>query len=79
MSELLDRCNYIERIFNELMSTNSRLQKEAIVKLKLLGYVAMIAENCSIKAPSLYKHYKSKREIFDAVYEKALNKYEKGA
>ena len=31
MSELLDRCNYIERIFNELMSTNSRLQKEAIV------------------------------------------------
>ena len=31
MSELLDRCNYIEHIFNELMSTNSRLQKEAIV------------------------------------------------
>ena len=31
MSELLDRCNYIEHIFNELMSTNSRLQKESIV------------------------------------------------
>lgn len=31
MSELLERCNYIEHIFNELMSTNSRLQKEAIV------------------------------------------------
>ena len=62
------------------MNTKDLLLAEALKLFSAKGYdsvtVAMIAENCSIKAPSLYKHYKSKREIFDAVYEKALNKYD---
>ena len=62
------------------MNTKDLILAEALELFSAKGYdsvtVAMIAENCSIKAPSLYKHYKSKREIFDAVYEKALNKYD---
>ena len=62
------------------MDTKDLILAEALKLFSAKGYdsvtVAMIAENCSIKAPSLYKHYKSKREIFDAVYEKALNKYD---
>ena len=62
------------------MNTKDLILAEALKLFSAKGYdsvtVAMIAENCSIKAPSLYKHYKSKREIFDAVYEKALNKYD---
>ena len=62
------------------MDTQDLILAEALQLFSAKGYdsvtVAMIAENCSIKAPSLYKHYKSKREIFDAVYEKALNKYD---
>ena len=62
------------------MDTKDLILAEALKLFSAKGYdsvtVAMIAENCSIKAPSVYKHYKSKREIFDAVYEKALNKYD---
>ena len=62
------------------MDTKDLILAEALKLFSAKEYdsvtVAMIAENCSIKAPSLYKHYKSKREIFDAVYEKALNKYD---
>ena len=62
------------------MDTKDLILAEALKLFSAKGYdsvtVAMIAENCSIKAPSLYKHYESKREIFDAVYEKALNKYD---
>ena len=62
------------------MNTKDLILAEALKLFSAKGYdsvtVAIIAENCSIKAPSLYKHYKSKREIFDAVYEKALNKYD---
>ena len=62
------------------MNTKDLILAEALKLFSAKGYdsvtVAIIAENCSIKAPSLYKHYKSKREIFDAVYEKAINKYD---
>ena len=34
----------------------------------------MIAERCSIKAPSLYKHFKSKKEIFEEVYNHSCKK-----
>ena len=38
--------------------------------------VSTIAGELGMTKGALYKHYKSKREIFDAVYEKALNKYD---
>ena len=31
-------------------------------------YVGQIAEGVGIKAPSLYKHYKSKQDIFEAIF-----------
>lgn len=38
-------------------------------------YVGQIAEGVGIKAPSLYKHYKSKQDIFDAILEEMHNRY----
>ena len=40
-------------------------------------YVGQIAEGVGIKAPSLYKHYKSKQDIFDAILEEMRNRYDK--
>lgn len=37
--------------------------------------VEEIAQAVGIKAPSLYKHYKNKQEIFDAVVQKMNNRY----
>ena len=42
-------------------------------------YVGQIAEGVGIKAPSLYKHYKSKRDIFEAILEEMRNRYDKEA
>ena len=53
------------------MSTKERIIKEASLLFAKKGYGAVgveeIAEAVGIKAPSLYKHYKGKQEIFDAV------------
>ncbi|MBO4926761.1 MAG: TetR/AcrR family transcriptional regulator [Clostridiales bacterium] len=38
-------------------------------------YVGQIAEAVGIKAPSLYKHFKSKRAIFDALLEEMQRRY----
>lgn len=38
--------------------------------------VAQIAEAVGIKAPSLYKHYKSKQDIFDAILMEMEKRYE---
>lgn len=42
-------------------------------------YVGQIAEGVGIKAPSLYKHYKSKKDIFEAILEEMRRRYDKQA
>ena len=53
------------------MNTKQRILDEALTLFAEKGYanvyVGDIAEKVGIKAPSLYKHYKSKRAIFDAI------------
>ena len=52
------------------MSTKERILNEALRLFSEKGYsdvyVGDIAEAVGIKAPSLYKHYKGKQEIFDS-------------
>ena len=40
-------------------------------------YVGHIAEGVGIKAPSLYKHYKSKQDIFEAILQEMRSRYDK--
>lgn len=53
------------------MNTKERIIDEALTLFSEKGYanvyVADIAERVGIKAPSLYKHYKNKQAIFDAI------------
>ena len=53
------------------MDTKRKILDEALTLFSEKGYanvyVADIAERVGIKAPSLYKHYKNKRAIFDAI------------
>ena len=55
------------------MDTKQRILDEALTLFSEKGYanvfVADIAERVGIKAPSLYKHYKSKQAIFAAIIE----------
>jgi len=59
------------------MDTKHRIMDEALTLFSEKGYanvfVAEIAERVGIKAPSLYKHYKNKQAIFDAIIEE-MNK-----
>ena len=54
-----------------MKDTKKRILLEAVQLFARYGYDAVsverIAEAVGIKAPSLYKHYGSKREIFDSV------------
>ena len=56
------------------MSTKERILNEALKLFSEKGYsevfVSDIADAVGIKAPSLYKHYKGKQEIFDSCVEK---------
>lgn len=56
------------------MTTKERILNEALRLFSEKGYsdvyVGDIAEAVGIKAPSLYKHYKGKQEIFDSCVEK---------
>lgn len=56
------------------MDTKQRILDEALTLFSEKGYanvfVGDIAERVGIKAPSLYKHYKSKKAIFDAIIDK---------
>lgn len=56
------------------MRTKDKIQIEALRLFARKGYsavsVAEIADAVGIKAPSLYKHYKSKRAIFESIIEK---------
>lgn len=56
------------------MNTKERILNEALTLFSEKGYsdvyVGDIADAVGIKAPSLYKHYKNKQEIFDSCVEK---------
>ena len=53
------------------METKQRILDEALTLFSEKGYanvfVGEIAEKVGIRAPSLYKHYRSKQAIFDAI------------
>lgn len=63
------------------MNTKSRILDAALSLFAEKGYhsvsVAQIANAVGIKAPSLYKHYKSKRDIFDGILAEMQGRYEK--
>lgn len=42
-------------------------------------YVGQIAEGVGIKAPSLYKHYESKQDIFNAILDEMRERYNRKA
>lgn len=59
---------------NQQETTKDRILTEALRLFAAYGYdavsVAQIAGAVGIKAPSLYNHYKSKRDIFDHILER---------
>ena len=61
------------------MDTKERILKEALSLFSQKGFKAVtvedIAQKVGIKAPSLYKHYKGKREIISALLEVSTNRY----
>ena len=63
------------------MNTKSRILNAALSLFAEKGYhsvsVAEIASAVGIKAPSLYKHYKSKRDIFNGILAEMQVRYEK--
>jgi len=62
------------------MSTKQRILNEALTLFAENGYdgtgVDLIAERVGIKGPSLYKHYKGKEEILNALIDAAEERYE---
>lgn len=62
------------------MDTKHRILDEALTLFAQKGYanvfVGEIAQRVGIKAPSLYKHYKNKQAIFDAIIEEMNHRYE---
>ena len=65
------------------MDTKKKILDVALTLFSERGYgnvfVGQIAEGVGIKAPSLYKHYKSKQDIFEAILEEMRNRYDKEA
>ena len=65
------------------MSTKKKILDEALTLFSEKGYanvfVADIAGAVGIKAPSLYKHYKSKQDIFNAILEEMKASYDRQA
>lgn len=63
------------------MDTKKRILDEALTLFAEKGYanvfVADIAGAVGIKAPSLYKHYKSKQDIFDAILAEMKRNYDR--
>lgn len=61
------------------MNTKQKILDEALMLFSEKGYanvfVSEIAGRVGIKAPSLYKHYKSKRAIFDAIIEEMHRRF----
>ncbi|WP_455581831.1 TetR/AcrR family transcriptional regulator [Dysosmobacter sp.] len=64
----------------ETGSTKQRILEEALGLFSLKGFdavsVEQIAAAVGIKAPSLYKHYKSKQAIFDAIFVQMQHRYD---
>ncbi|MCR5215089.1 MAG: TetR/AcrR family transcriptional regulator, partial [Eubacterium sp.] len=62
------------------MSTKQRILDEALTLFAENGYdgtgVNLIAERVGIKGPSLYKQYKGKEEILNALIDVAEERYE---
>ena len=62
------------------MSTKDRILEEALALFSENGYdgtgVEQIAEKVGIKAPSLYKHFKGKEDILNALIDNAEARYE---
>ena len=62
------------------MNTKQKILLESLRLFSQRGYdavsVEQIAAAVGIKAPSLYKHYKSKQDIFDAIFEETARRYE---
>lgn len=62
------------------MDTKHKILLEALRLFSQKGYAAVSVEQIAgavgIKAPSLYKHYKSKQDIFDAIFEETARRYE---
>lgn len=62
--------------------TKKIILKKALELFSERGYdsvsVGEIAQKVGIKAPSLYNHYKSKEEIFQAIVNETAERYEKG-
>lgn len=65
------------------MDTKQRILDEALTLFSEKGYanvfVGEIAERVGIKAPSLYKHYKNKRAIFEAIIDEMNKRFEEQA
>lgn len=65
------------------MGTKQRIIEKALLLFSEKGYsdvyVGDIAEAVGIKAPSLYKHFKNKQEIFDAILTELKNGYSEHA
>ena len=61
------------------MDTKSRILDEALTLFSGKGYanvyVGEIAKRVGIKAPSLYKHFRSKQAIFDAIIEEMKHRF----
>ena len=61
------------------MHTGQRILLAALRLFSRKGYdavsVEQIAEAVGVRAPSLYKHYKSKQDIFDAIFEETAKRY----
>lgn len=64
----------------EKLTTKERILIESLDLFSKKGFDAVsveeIAQAVGIKAPSLYKHYKSKQEIFDGIFVKMKAEYE---
>lgn len=62
------------------MSTKEKILHESLKLFSQYGYSAVgveqIATAVGIRAPSLYKHYKSKQEIFDAIFMEMQKRYD---
>ena len=60
------------------MDTKQKILLESLRLFSQRGYdavgVEQIAAAVGIKAPSLYKHYKSKKDIFDAIFEETARR-----
>ena len=67
----------------EKRSTKQRILDEALTLFSVKGFgdvsVAEIADAVGIKAPSLYKHYASKHDIFEAIIAEMQSRYENQA